>query len=111
MYADVNVNMLSTMSLDFILFDKPVVNTVFGNKENTLYDDQRFLNYVHYKYVVNSKAVAIAKSEKELHYYLNEDVTHEIETAMFHYFKNKKIIKGTTNIEFRCPYYYIFIVI
>ncbi|MEN8884631.1 MAG: CDP-glycerol glycerophosphotransferase family protein [Flavobacteriaceae bacterium] len=71
-YSDVNVNMLSTMSLDFMLFDKPVINTVFGNKKNDLYDDQRFLNYVHYQYVVDSKAVTIAKNEKELHQQLEE---------------------------------------
>ena len=74
MFADVNVNMLSTMSLDFMLFDKPVINTVFGNKENGLYDDQRFLNYVHYKYVIDSNAVTIAKNEEELHQFLKEAV-------------------------------------
>lgn len=74
MYADVNVNMLSTMSLDFMLFDKPVVNTVFGNNENGLYDDQNFLNYVHYKYVIDSNAVTIAKNEKELHQFLEEAI-------------------------------------
>jgi len=71
-FADVNVNMLSTMSLDFMLFDKPVINTVFGSSNNGLYDDQRFLNYVHYKYVIESKAVTIAKNEKELHEQLTE---------------------------------------
>ena len=30
-YVDLNINMCSTMSLDFMLFDKPVINTVFGN--------------------------------------------------------------------------------
>ncbi|MBX9808561.1 MAG: hypothetical protein K2X95_12285, partial [Flavobacteriaceae bacterium] len=44
-YVDLNVNMCSTMSLDFMLFDKPVINTVFGNSENGLYNDQRFLKY------------------------------------------------------------------
>lgn len=72
MYADVNVNMCSTMSLDFMLFDKPVINTVFGNKENGLYDDQRFLNYVHYQYVIDSGAVTIAHNEIELHNQLTE---------------------------------------
>lgn len=73
-YSDVNVNMLSTMSLDFMLFDKPVVNTVFGNKANKLYDDQRFLNFKHYEYVIKSKAVTIAKNEKELHKFLQEAI-------------------------------------
>jgi len=66
MFTDLSVNMLSTMSLDNMLFDKPVVNTVFGNATNGLYDDQRFLNYAHIKKVVESGAVTIAKNETEL---------------------------------------------
>jgi hypothetical protein len=65
-YADLNINMCSTMSLDFMLFDKPVINTVFGNPENDLFDDQKYLNYVHYKRVVDSGAVVIAKNGTEL---------------------------------------------
>jgi CDP-glycerol glycerophosphotransferase (TagB/SpsB family) len=65
-YVDLNINMCSTMSLDFMLFDKPVINTVFGNPENGLYYDQRFLNYDHYKKVVESQAVTIAKNGEEL---------------------------------------------
>lgn len=71
-YADLNVNMCSTMSLDFMLFDKPVINTVFGNETNGLYNDQRFLNYDHYKKVVKSGAVTIAKNENELIAQINE---------------------------------------
>lgn len=71
-YSDVNVNMLSTMSLDFMIFDKPVVNTVFGNLDNGLYNDQRFLNYEHYKYVIDREAVTIAKNEADLHLHLDE---------------------------------------
>lgn len=71
-YADLNVNMCSTMSLDFMLFDKPVINTVFGNETNRLYNDQRFLNYDHYKKVVESGAVTIAKNEEELIVQSNE---------------------------------------
>jgi CDP-Glycerol:Poly(glycerophosphate) glycerophosphotransferase len=65
-YVDLNINMCSTMSLDFMLFDKPVINTVFGNPENGLYNDQRFLNFDHYKKVVDSQSVTIAKNETEL---------------------------------------------
>lgn len=71
-YADLNVNMCSTMSLDFMLFDKPVINTVFGNLENGLYNDQRFLNYDHYKKVIDSGAVSIATDEKELVEQIND---------------------------------------
>jgi len=74
-YADVNVNMCSTMSLDFMLFDKPVINTVFGNEKNGLYNDQRFLNFIHYKYVIDSEAITIAINEKELHEQLSESIS------------------------------------
>jgi CDP-glycerol glycerophosphotransferase (TagB/SpsB family) len=60
------------MSLDFMLFDKPVINTVFGNMENGLYDDQRFLGYDHFKKVIDSQSVTIAKNEAELIDQINE---------------------------------------
>lgn len=65
-YCDVCVNMLSTMSLDAMLFDKPVINTVFGNGDNGLANDQRFLKYAHIEQVINSKAVAVVKTVHEL---------------------------------------------
>ncbi|WP_136669289.1 hypothetical protein [Flavobacterium sp. H122] len=65
-YCDLCVNMLSTMSLDAMLFDKPVINTVFGNGINGLVNDQRFLNYAHIKKVLDSGAVTIAENEEEL---------------------------------------------
>ena len=65
-HTDLNINMCSTMSLDFMIFDKPVINTVFGNPQNRYYDDQRFLKYEHYKTVVESGAVVTAKNIKEL---------------------------------------------
>lgn len=65
-YSDLNINMLSTMSLDFMQFDKPVINTVFGNIANGLYNDQRFLEYAHIINVINSNATRIVKNETEL---------------------------------------------
>lgn len=71
-FVDLNINMCSTMSLDFMLFDKPVINTVFGNLENGLYNDQRFLNFGHFKKVVDSQSVTIAKNETELINQINQ---------------------------------------
>ena len=71
-YCDLGINMLSTMSLDFMLFDKPVINTVFGDGENGLYNDQRFLKYGHLEVLVNSGAVTIAKNKVELINQINE---------------------------------------
>lgn len=71
-YSAVNINMLSTMSLDFMLFDKPVINTVFGNVSNGLANDQRFLNYKHIKEVIDSNATYISKTPEELIEFLNK---------------------------------------
>lgn len=65
-YTDISVNMLSTMSLDNMLFRKPVINSVFGNGENGLNNDQRFFNYAHIKKVIDGNALWIAKNENEL---------------------------------------------
>ena len=65
-YCDLNINMCSTMSLDFMIFDKPVINPVFGNEKNELYNDQKYLKYAHYERVVQSGAVAIVKNKEEL---------------------------------------------
>jgi hypothetical protein len=65
-YSDLNINMLSTMSLDFMQFDKPVINTVFGNSTNGLYNDQRFLQYAHIENVVKSNATKIVTTSSEL---------------------------------------------
>lgn len=75
-YVDLNINMCSTMSLDFMLFNKPVINTVFGNPENGLYNDQRFLNFGHFKKVVDSQSVTIAKNETELINQINEALSN-----------------------------------
>lgn len=80
--VDLNINMCSTMSLDFMLFDKPVINTVFGNAENGLYDDQRFLKYGHFKKVVDSQSVTIAKNEIELINQINQALTNPKERTV-----------------------------
>jgi hypothetical protein len=76
-YSDLNINMLSTMSLDFMLFDKPVINPIFGNQSNGLYDDQRFLGYAHIQHLVNSQSSKVVKNKTELlnaiSVYLNTD--------------------------------------
>lgn len=81
-YVDLNINMCSTMSLDFMLFDKPVINTVFGNAENGMYNDQRFLNYDHYKKVVGSQAVSIAKNTADLIDQINTALAHPEEKKL-----------------------------
>jgi len=87
-YSDLNINMLSTMSLDFMQFDKPVINPVFGNEGNGLYDDQRFLNYPHIKNVSDSGATQIVKNEQELIFAIN----HYLSDANSHTENRKSLI-------------------
>jgi len=94
-YSDVNINMCSTMSLDIILFDKPVINSVFGNKNNGLYNDQKYLNYVHYDKVVNSGAVVVAKNEADLISAINV----ELETPQIRASQRKELL----NLEIGKP--------
>jgi hypothetical protein len=62
----VSINMLSTMSLDAMFFQKPVVNTVFGDGNNGLWNDQKFLKYEHIKTVLKTEATYLVKNESEL---------------------------------------------
>lgn len=65
-FSDISINVLSTISLDASLFHKPVINPVFGNVENGMFDDQKYLNYLHLDNVVKTNAVTVAKNETEL---------------------------------------------
>lgn len=70
-FSDISVNVLSTISLDASLFNKPIINPVFGNVENGMFDDQKYLKYLHLDNVVKTNAVTIAKDEVELLQALN----------------------------------------
>ncbi|MGY5847689.1 hypothetical protein ACW6QP_09730 [Salegentibacter sp. HM20] len=88
-YSDIGINMCSTMSLDFMVFDKPVINPVFGNKENALYDDQRFLKFAHYNRVVESGAVAVAKNREEL----IKEINFSLENPLSRLDNQRKLLK------------------
>ena len=75
-FSDLSINMCSTMSLDFMIFDKPVINPVFGNMENELFDDQKFLKFGHYEKVVKSGAVKIVKDVDSLVNAINFYLVH-----------------------------------
>ena len=64
-FCDININVLSTITLDAFIFDKPVINPVFGNLENGMYNDQKFLKYQHLVKVVESNATHIVKNKIE----------------------------------------------
>lgn len=67
-YASISVNMCSTMSLDFALWDKPVINPVFGSLGNDagVFPDRKYLKYDHYAKVIQSGAFTVCANSEEL---------------------------------------------
>lgn len=75
-HCDLSVNVLSTITLDAFIFDKPVINPVFGNETNRWFDDQKFLKYEHLSKLVDSDSTDIVKNEKEYLEAINRVLNH-----------------------------------
>lgn len=74
-HADVGVNMASTMTMDFAVFDKPVVNVAYWsddprNLETTPW--LKFYAFEHYRPVVEVGAARVAASADDLAKHVNE---------------------------------------
>lgn len=65
MYTDVCINPFSTISLEAMVFDKPVINIGLDPEYRPA------LNYVHYKPLLDKKAVRVAYEEKQLEDYID----------------------------------------
>ena len=67
-HAAVGINVASTVSLELCMFDKPVINVGYNppGVESVPVDFIRYYDYDHYKPVVDSGAVDVARSEREL---------------------------------------------
>jgi hypothetical protein len=74
-HADLNINLSSTMTLDFAIRDKPVVNIGFGVSEPSPYgmpvwDFVR--QFEHYRPVIELGAARFARSSDELRQHIND---------------------------------------
>ncbi|MGE0360224.1 MAG: hypothetical protein AB7H93_18200 [Vicinamibacterales bacterium] len=73
-HADLNVNMASTMTLDFALHDKPVVNVAFDVASPPVLGTpvwELYYRYEHYRPVVELGAARFARSPQELAAHVN----------------------------------------
>jgi hypothetical protein len=73
-HADVNVNVASTMTLDFAIHDKPVVNIAFDISDPPILGvplAQLYYQFEHYLPVVQLGATRIAFSREELASHIN----------------------------------------
>jgi hypothetical protein len=73
-HADVNVNMASTMTLDFAIHDKPVVNIAFDIATPPPFGKpiwEFYYRFEHYRPVIELGAARFARSPQELADWLN----------------------------------------
>jgi hypothetical protein len=73
-HSAVGINVASTVSLELCMFDKPVLNIGYnppGHGEVAV-DYIRYYDYDHYRPIVESGAVTVARSEAELEELLRE---------------------------------------
>lgn len=75
-HCDLSVNVLSTITLDAFIFDKQVINPVFGSDTNGWFDDQKFLKYEHLSKLVDSDSTDIVKNEEEYLEAINRVLNH-----------------------------------
>lgn len=74
-HSDVGVNMASTMTMDFAVFDKPVVNVAYWSEDPRNLQTTpwlKYYSYEHYKPVVELGATRVATSADELADYVNQ---------------------------------------
>lgn len=70
-FSDVTINTASTMSLDAIAHDKPVINIAFDMVDKSYFKSvERYYEFVHYQPIIDSNATSIAKNKIELYEYL-----------------------------------------
>lgn len=67
-YSDVVINVASTITIDASVFDKPVVNVAFDGFQTHPYAEscQRYYEYEHYRRIVQTGGVQIARTAEEM---------------------------------------------
>lgn len=70
-FSDVTINTASTMSLDAVAHDKPVINIAFDMINKSYFKSvERYYEFVHYQPIIDSNATSIAKNKVDLYKYL-----------------------------------------
>lgn len=73
-HADVNVNLASTMTLDFAIHDRPVVNIAFDVAQPPIFGKslwEFYYQFDHYRPIVEIGAARFARSRDELAQHIN----------------------------------------
>lgn len=83
-HCDININMCSTITLDFAFFDKPVINVAMGgiSPYESWQPDSMFLQFEHFQHIVRSGGTYIAKNREELIQHINDALTNSSEKTI-----------------------------
>ncbi len=86
-HCSIGINVASTVSLDLAILDKPVINIAFNPPNEDIYpnDYEKIYDFDHYKPIVESGAVSLAKNinelEKQIRMYITIPQTHKLQRA------------------------------
>ncbi len=97
-HAVFTINVLSTITIDSFLFDKPVINPVFGNGGNGYWDDQKYLKFRHLLPLVDLRASHIVTNESEFLAAINALLTKSDDKSM----KRKAFVDLQIGIPLDC---------
>lgn len=78
-HCAMGINPASTVSLELMMFDKPIINLGFdppGSKLPSCYRWERHVQFDHFAQIANSGATKIARSMQELENYLIQEYHH-----------------------------------
>jgi hypothetical protein len=66
-FSDVTINTASTMTLDAVAMNKPIINICF-DVEKKIYSKsvKRFYDLIHYESIINNKSTSLAESKDDL---------------------------------------------
>ncbi len=73
-YSDVVINIASTITIDAVCFNTPVVNVAFDGYENKSYNSscRRYYDYEHYRNILKTGGVRVANNLDELIKHVND---------------------------------------
>lgn len=85
-HAALGINIASTISLELCMFDKPVINVGYQLPEVKLrpedFDYCRYYEFDHYRPIVESGAIGLARSEFQLQQLVRQALTRPEENAL-----------------------------
>ncbi|MBI2121722.1 MAG: CDP-glycerol glycerophosphotransferase family protein [Candidatus Sungbacteria bacterium] len=84
-YADVVINIASSMTIDAVAFDRPVICAAFDGESKEPYWDsvaRFYTDFTHYKLLTETRGFKLAHSSVELIQYINDYLKNPAEDAV-----------------------------